>query len=959
MFETLARLMIRRGVAWAVVAATLVVAAASLYLARGVEHDDDLLAFLPEDNREIATFEAVNRRFGGLDMAIVGVEVDDAFDGEVLEGLRRATRDLAALPDLAHVLSLANVEDFRPDPVGGGIITGPLMSSIPRTEAEEAALRDKVMTRDHVVGNMVSEDGRGLQIFCTVGYEANPREAATAIKAVAREHLGDHATLHWGGNPFISSYIYDTTQEDMTRLTPWAVLAIVLIMVIAFRDLVGSCLALLSTGVGILVAIGAMALAGKPFNVVLGGMPVILFAVGSAYAIHVLTRYYIHVRRHPPGEAIVRTLTGIGPTVFAAGGTTMAGLLSFVMMDIEPIRTFGLFTALGIGATLVLSVTFVPAVVTLAGLRGRRPETSRFEVGLGRAVAGVRRHRVVVGVLLAVVAVAGGVFSGQVESRMDPQAFYSEGSPPDRADAFMREYFGGSQFMQLHVRGDMRDPHALREMERLADRIALLPEVTGVIHVGQVIALGNDAMGNERRVPDSRAKVALLFRFLSGQRSLRQLVSDERDEALVQIRMNTADAGESEAFLEEVEALVAAEAVEDYVVVDVDGPAAEAARRRKLDAVATRIRALARDRGVPLDEARVDELDEALGRLDAGADAGAIEDAVVRYLRGDEALVPLPEAKGDDDPAREVAREVVALGPQPGEDALQEAVDRAIGDDVDDVTVDDVAFSLETPLEEAWRQAGSNGKAAELISAIGMELPDGEAGERYRQAVAMALLDLRSDRVMLPAPEGAEDARHMEARVTGVPILHRGLSRSVTANQLRSLGFALTLVLLIMTALFRSLWSGLLATLPTALTLLVVYGTMGAFDVQLDIGTSMLASLIIGAGVDYAVHLMAAWRPPAAGSLEGTAACAAERTGGAIATNAFAVCAGFFVLTLGDAKPLQNVGGLTAAAMIAAALTTFLAIPALARKAAYTRTAEVGVAADEDAEQAEATLRTA
>ena len=41
------------------------------------------------------------------------------------------------------------------------------------------------------------------------------------------------------------------------------------------------------------------------------------------------------------------------------------------------------------------------------------------------------------------------------------------------------------------------------------------------------------------------------------------------------------------------------------------------------------------------------------------------------------------------------------------------------------------------------------------------------------------------------------------------------------------------------------------------------------------------------------------------------------------------------VLTMGDARPLQNVGGLTAVAMIVAALATFWAIPALAGRASY------------------------
>jgi hypothetical protein len=47
------------------------------------------------------------------------------------------------------------------------------------------------------------------------------------------------------------------------------------------------------------------------------------------------------------------------------------------------------------------------------------------------------------------------------------------------------------------------------------------------------------------------------------------------------------------------------------------------------------------------------------------------------------------------------------------------------------------------------------------------------------------------------------------------------------------------------------------------------------------------------------------------------------------------VAGGFVVLTMGEAKPLQNVGGLTAAAMMVAALATFAAIPVFARKRAY------------------------
>ena len=93
---------------------------------------------------------------------------------------------------------------------------------------------------------------------------------------------------------------------------------------------------------------------------------------------------------------------------------------------------------------------------------------------------------------------------------------------------------------------------------------------------------------------------------------------------------------------------------------------------------------------------------------------------------------------------------------------------------------------------------------------------------------------------------------------------------------------------------FRSVRSGLLATLPMGLALLVVYGGMGALGIHLDIGTSMLASIVIGAGVDYAVHLLSAWYATPDEALDRAAGRAAARTGPAIWTNALMVAVGFF-----------------------------------------------------------------
>jgi predicted RND superfamily exporter protein len=194
-----------------------------------------------------------------------------------------------------------------------------------------------------------------------------------------------------------------------------------------------------------------------------------------------------------------------------------------------------------------------------------------------------------------------------------------------------------------------------------------------------------------------------------------------------------------------------------------------------------------------------------------------------------------------------------------------------------------------------------------------------------------ALLDLDLPYAGLPTTAGGKP---LEATVTGLPVLYRGLSDSVFNNQWNSLWFALVLVVVLKALLFRSLSTGILSSIPTLVTLVLVYGGMGLLGVRLDIGTSMLASLIIGAGDDYAVQYLWSWVSPA-GSLDEAARTAARENGAGIWTNALMVAIGFFVLTLGDARPLQNVGGLTAIAMVAAAIATFTLCPLLARRARY------------------------
>jgi len=916
-----ANLIETRAGAWALIAFTLILGGISLFMAGQVEQDDDLLAFLPEGNQEIETFYGINERFGSLDVALVGIGADDVFDGDFLTRLRGVTEQIGDTKGVNHVLSLANVDDFTVDPMGG-VVTDLLVSEIPETEAAREALREKVMSRDQVVGNLVAENGQGVLLYVFIAHGAEPRLLAEGVRELVEAQFPENA-LYWGGAPYISTYIYDTTQADMARLTPWAVAVIILIILLSFRDLAGSVLALVTTAMGIVVSRAAMAGLGVSFNIVLSSMPVILFAVGSAYSIHMLSRYYANVGASgDKGAALRKTVVETGPTVIAAGLTTVAGLLSFVMMDIKPMRTFGLFTALGIFTTLVLSVTFVPAVIRVAGLRGWEEGTTPFRRSMIAFTAHARRHRSAFGALLVLIAIVGAAFVGQVDNRMDQGTFFATGSPPDRAQSFLDEHFGGSQFLQVEMRADMNDPAVLREVQWIADEMSVVEHVSSVNHVSGVVAMINEAMDGIRRVPDQANQVGVLYGFLAGRPSVGQLVTEDKTAALLHIKIGSNSADVLDSVLASVTEIVGTRPGTYRSV------AASEEQDRLRDMAAARIRALSKQARVPLevDDAR---LVEALQAEVGPVPQDRLRDALVSFLVSEECFVEL------DRPQAEAAAEVLIPDEGASPDLL-EALTAVFPEDVSpeelQMTADDIVMSAEMPLESIRRRQQARHRAEQMVERLQLELPAGGAAERYLTGLSVAIVDLDAPTV-LAADEGAE-ALPLGIEISGLPVMYAGMSESVTRNQFNSLGMALGMVLVIMTILFRSPFSGMLATAPTALTLLVVYGGMGWLGVHLDIGTSMLGSIIIGAGVDYAVHLMAAWKgeTPLEALRHGI-----DDTAPAIWTNALMVAAGFYVLTLGDAKPLQNVGGLTAAAMVVAALATFVAIPVLAQRSDFGR----------------------
>ncbi|MCS5420911.1 MULTISPECIES: efflux RND transporter permease subunit [Psychrilyobacter] len=157
------------------------------------------------------------------------------------------------------------------------------------------------------------------------------------------------------------------------------------------------------------------------------------------------------------------------------------------------------------------------------------------------------------------------------------------------------------------------------------------------------------------------------------------------------------------------------------------------------------------------------------------------------------------------------------------------------------------------------------------------------------------------------------------------------LVTAVVRGQLLSLALSMTVVAVIVGFLFRSMWAGLFSTIPICSAILVLFGLMGYFGIELNIVTVMLTSIMIGVGVDYTIHFL--WRYRVYKRMGETSGEAAKKTlttvGRGIVFNALSVIVGFLALLLSNFLPVQFFGFLVVVSITTCLIAAIVTLPAM------------------------------
>ncbi len=527
---------------WPTIAVFLLV---TVWLAMGFSRlhvNTDIRSMMPQEHPVFLYNEWVEDYFAIEDPAVIAV-INDGGDGvftpPTLRLVKHISEAMAALESIDgdDLISLSAVDNITGE---GDVLSVDLFFEKPPSNAQEArALRVAVFENPMMVGTVVSKDGHATAIMGEMydGYDKVELYADLLAIVAASPVTTERVII--AGQPVIEGEISTLMRSDLALMFPFVIASTALLLFVALRLIRAAVLPLLVVVTSVVWTVGLMGWTKSSFFAISSLIPILLVAIGVAAGIHIIHTYLLSVATHPTRRAadtVFETMQKMTRPVVMTSITTAAGISSLAVSPLRPIQSLGIFTAFGVMAAMVFSMTILPAILSLlplplkAARRARRAEAvsggtvSRLVRMLSALVVGRPRLVMAASVLIGLISLSA---LPRITADGSMLQNFPVSSVVNLADREFVKYFGGSIPIQIVLEGGdldaWKDPSNLRAVEGLQRHIEKSGHTEETRSIVDYIRRMNAVMNPDDpagyRVPDSQELVAqyLLLYSLSGE----------------------------------------------------------------------------------------------------------------------------------------------------------------------------------------------------------------------------------------------------------------------------------------------------------------------------------------------------------------------------------------------------------------------------------------------------------
>jgi len=477
---------------WSVIALTLLIVMTVTSGVRYAGFTGDYHVFFTADNPQMLAFERLEKTYTKDDnvLIVLAPKNGDVFSQQTLQAVERITKMGWQVPYSSRVDSISNFQYTHAK--GDELIVQDLYQNATSLTVKNInAIKSIALTEPLLVNKLISPDGRVTGINITVQIPGKSPETempkiTIAVNKIAEQIRKQYPQIevYMTGIVLLNDAFFSASMKDMSTLVPLTFLVILIAVGLFLRSWTSTFSTLWIIVFSIMVGMGFSGWAGIKLTPPSSVAPTIIMTLAVANAIHILVSMFHAMRQGAnKNDAIIESLRINMQPVFLASLSTIIGFLAMNFSESPPFHDLGNIVAVGMGASFLLSITFLPAIMAILPVRAPKQSIDDNSPMLHLAKFVIRRRTpLLVGMSLIVLTL--GSFLPRNNLGENFVEYFDKSIPFRTASDFVSENLGGMYRIDYSIdakeAGGISNPDFLRKVDDFANWYRAQPEV---IHV--------------------------------------------------------------------------------------------------------------------------------------------------------------------------------------------------------------------------------------------------------------------------------------------------------------------------------------------------------------------------------------------------------------------------------------------------------------------------------------------
>ena len=452
----------------------------------------DYRVFFSEDNPQLLAFEELQNTYTKNDNILIAIAPKNrkVFTRETLAAVETLTEQSWQIPYSIRIDSISNYQHTRGE--DDDLLVADLYSDANgMMDTELASVKQIALNEPLLVKRLISEKGDVTAINVTIQVPGiDQKKEIPEVVNFTRDMVdkfaeaNPHVDIHLTGTVMMNNAFPEAAKADMKSLVPIMFLVVMVCIWLMLRTLSGVFVTLIIVTFSIITAMGLTGWLGVTLTPPSGSAPTIILTLAVADSVHMLVSYIQSLRHNNDRrEAMMESIRVNFQPITLTSLTTTIGFLSLNFSDAPPFRDLGNMVAIGIIAAWILSLTFLPALMSVLPIRVKQGEDRITQKMSALADFVIKNKRVMLwGNVLLVVALAAAIPRNELNDQF--VEYFDDSIEFRRATDFVTDNLTGIYTIDYSLKtgeaGGINEPEFLAKVDEFANWYRVQD---GVIHV--------------------------------------------------------------------------------------------------------------------------------------------------------------------------------------------------------------------------------------------------------------------------------------------------------------------------------------------------------------------------------------------------------------------------------------------------------------------------------------------